>query len=357
MIESEELEPRTVAHRWHVLDRIRLSRRAALRGFGATAPMIGLALHEMQWGHAHDATPVGDVTMDAAGLVDIGGRSLYLTCAGSGGPTVVLVSGYRDTSDVWTVDLSEQTPARTMVMPAVASFTRVCAYDRPGTATSTGDIDFISRSDAIPQPRTLPDVVEELHALVHASGIATPFVLSAHSLGGAAARLYASTYPDDVSGMVLVDAYSEFIETLMTPEQWESLVTFNAGLGTDTVVPIPDYGDLETIPYGSANPALRDATDQSPLREMPLAVLAHGVPFDIDEPPEGFTPTELEGFLTRSNEYQATLVPDTRYLVGETSGHYIQQDQPELVIEAIRQVVTGVREPETWTSLDSCCGS
>ncbi len=303
---------------------------------------------------ANAQTPIADHTeVDFAGLVDIGGRSLYLTCAGSGGPTVVLVTGYRDTSDIWSRDQRNLTDPRTMVLPALAEFTRVCAYDRPGTATSVGDEDLISRSDAVPQPRTATDAVEELHALVHAAGIETPFVLAAHSLGGAIARLYTSAYPEDVSGLVLIDAYNEFIEALMTPEQWASLVAFNAELGTDDIVPIPGYGDIETIPYGSMNPELRET---APFGDIPLAVVAHGVPFEIDTVPEGFTSAEeLEGFLTAANEQLSTLATDARYWVGETSGHYVQQDQPELVVEAVRQVVTGVREPDTWTSLESCC--
>lgn len=297
----------------------------------------------------------GHADGDFAGPIDIGGRSLYLTCAGSGSPTVVLVTGYRDTSDIWSRDQRNLTDPRTMVMPALAEFTRVCAYDRPGTVTPVGDEDFISRSDAVPQPRTATDAVEELRALVQAADIDTPFVLAAHSLGGAIARLYTSAYPDDVSGLVLIDAYNEFIEALMTPEQWASLVAFNGELGTDDIIPIPGYGDIETIPYGSMNPELRET---APLGKRPLAVLAHGVPFEIDTLPEGFTSAEeLEGYLTGANEQLATLAPDARYWVGETSGHYVQQDQPELVIEAIRQVVTGVREPDTWTSLESCCDS
>lgn len=299
-------------------------------------------------------SPTADKTEDDfAGLVDIGGRSIYLDCQGSGGPTVVLVTGYRDTSDIWTIDQTLQSPPRTMVMPAVVEFTRVCAYDRPGTVTSLGDEDLIGRSDAIPQPRTAPEAADELHALVHAAGIETPFVLAAHSLGGAIARLYASAYPEDVSGMVQIDAYNEFIEALMTPEQWASLVAFNASLGTDTIIPIPDYGDLETIPYGSMNQELRET---APLGALPLAVLAHGVPFEIPTVPEGFTSAaEMEDFLTAANEQLATLATDARYWVGATSGHYVHQDQPELVVEAIRQVVTGVRSPDTWYSMESCC--
>ena len=124
----------------------------------------------------------------------------------------------------------------------------------------------------------------------------------------------------------------------------------------DTIIPIPGYGDLETIPYGSMNQELRDT---APLGDLPLAVLSHGVPFEIDYGAGGVHLCRGAGgtFLRAANEQQATLAPDARYWVAATSGHYVHQDQPELVIEAIRQVVTGVREPDTWTSLESCCAS
>ena len=76
--------------------------------------------------------PVGDFS----GLVDIGGgRRLYLECAGQGSPTVVLEAGFRTRADLWSDDLIQPEAPRTMVFPGVAAFTRVCAYDRPGTTT------------------------------------------------------------------------------------------------------------------------------------------------------------------------------------------------------------------------------
>ena len=72
---------------------------------------------------------------DFSGLVDIGGRELYLECRGSGSPTVILISGYRNDADIWSV---ESAPGTTMVLPGVAAFTRVCAYDRPGTDPRQG---------------------------------------------------------------------------------------------------------------------------------------------------------------------------------------------------------------------------
>src|SRR5829696_3627333 len=207
---------------------------------------IGSAPHAIA---AQDATPAASpvaASEDFSGLVDIGGRSLYLECHGTGSPTVVLVAGYRSSARYWSDDLLQPEAPRTMVLPAVAQFTRVCAYDRPGTYAPIGEDVLIGRSDPISQPRTTPEVVAELHALLQAAKLPGPYVLAAHSLGGFAARLYASTYPDEVVGMVLVDAYSERLETLLTPEKWAALVRLNQANGTDKVIPIPGYGDVET---------------------------------------------------------------------------------------------------------------
>jgi len=294
---------------------------------------------------------------DFAGLVDIGGRSLYLECHGAGSPTVVLVTGYRTSARYWSDDLLHPDAPRTMVLPGVAESTRVCAYDRPGTYASIGDDVLPSRSDPIAQPRTAPEVVAELHALLQAAEIPGPYVLAAHSLGGFFARLYASTYPDEVVGLVLVDAYSELLESAMPPERYEALKRLNQEGGTDTVVPIPGYGDVETLGWGADNAVMREAAAATPLRPMPLAVLAHGRQFPLPAEAQGFTSAELEAFLRAANEDLATLVPRARFTVASESGHDIHQDQPELVIEAVRQVVAGVRNPDTWYELTSCCAA
>ena len=317
--------------------------------------MLGMPLPAL----AQSATPATSsppaASGDFASLVDIGGRKLYLECHGTGNPTVVLVAGYRASGRYWSDDLLHPDAPRTMVLPAVAETTRVCAYDRPGTTASIGEDDFISRSDAIAQPRTAPEVVEELHALLQAAPVPGPYVLVGHSFGGFFARLYAATYPADVVGLVLVDAYSELLEDVMPPERWQALVRLNQGTGTDEVVPIPGYGDLETMSWGGDNAVVREAVAASPLRPMPLATLAHGKPFALPADPQGFTAAELEGYIRAANVAKAVLVPNARFSVASESGHDIHQDQPELVSEAIRQVVAGVRNPDTWYDLSSCC--
>jgi pimeloyl-ACP methyl ester carboxylesterase len=290
-----------------------------------------------------------------AGLLDIGGRRLYLECRGKGRPTVILEAGYRSSARAWSEDLLRSEAPRTMVFAGVAAFTRVCAYDRPGTIAVLNGRVRPSRSDPVSQPRTAMDVVSGLHALLHAAGVPGPYVLAGHSLGGLFVRLYASLYPAEVVGLILVDAYSERLDTLLTPEQWRALVRLNVRLGTDRVEPIPGYGDLETLGYGKDNAVMRQAAATTPLRPMPLAVLAHGRPFALPEKPEGFSPDTLESALRAANENLAMLVPNARFFVAKDSGHDIHQDQPELMTEAIRQVVTAVRHPDTWYDLASCC--
>ena len=99
----------------------------------------------------------------------------------------------------------------------------------------------------------------------------------------------------------------------------------------------------------------RQRAMNSALRPMPLANLAHGKPFDLSEDTQGFSAAEMEGYIRAANEAKTALVPNARFTVATESGHDIHQDQPELVIEAIRQVVAGVRHPDTWYDLTSCC--
>ena len=94
------------------------------------------------------------------------------------------------------------------MFPEVSKFTRVCAYDRPGTPVGEKP----SRSDPVPQPTTAGDAVADLHALLRAAGEAGPYVLAGQSYGGLVVRLYAMTYPEEVSGLVLVDALSEGLQ-------------------------------------------------------------------------------------------------------------------------------------------------
>jgi pimeloyl-ACP methyl ester carboxylesterase len=296
--------------------------------------------------------PASAASGDFAGLVDIGGgRHMWLDCRGSGGPTVVLIAGYGDPSGSWIAQLPDV--SQPSVLPAVAGFTRVCAYDRPGTGLD--DPVFRSRSNSVPQPRAAQDTVDDLHALLHAAGVPGPYVLAGHSLGGLYARLYASTYPDEVAGLGLVDAISERFRSALTREGWEmSTEALQYPLSL-----LGAYPDHEKDDFDASFDLMLQAAAAQPLRPMPLAVLSAGSVSNVSSLPLDLPPGFQDVFTAAwraSQAYQATLLPDDRWFA-VASGHAIQLEQPQTVTEAIRQVVEGVREPDTWYDLNSCCAN
>ena len=280
-----------------------------------------------------------------AGLIDIGaGRKMYLECSGSGSPTVILESGYRNDADIWSAELE---PGMSPVFSQVAKFTRVCAYDRPGTFL---DADHLGRSTAVPMPRTARDLVSDLHALLQTAHIPGPYVFAAHSFGGIFARLYASTYPSEVVGMVLVDALSEKVRTGLTPEQWKLYVNFGF---TKPTPGLEKYKDIETLDVNASLDQMEKAASTEPLRPMPLFVLTQGQPFDLS--PWQPLPADFPGALNKAwhtaQDALATLAPNTKHKIATKSSHYIQAQEPQLVIDAIKQVVEAVRNPATWTAV------
>lgn len=256
-----------------------------------------------------------------------------------GDPVVVLEAGYRSPATVWTDDLIEPGSKRTMVFPGVAAFTRVCAYDQPGTDVIINDVLQRSRSTPVPMPRSAQSVVSDLHTMLRIARLSAPYVLVGHSLGGLFVRLYASTWPDEVAGMVLVDAWYEGVQALLTPMQWADYVRFNSE------VPPALKNDLtyETIDFAAASATMRQAAASHPLRQMPLVVLSHGQPFGVPESALGFPPEALEEAWAKAQQELAHLVPGARHVIATQSSHYIQLQQPDLVIEAVRQVVEAVR--------------
>jgi pimeloyl-ACP methyl ester carboxylesterase len=289
---------------------------------------------------------------DFAGLADVGGgRKMYLECHGKGSPTVVFVSGAGDRVETWSKTLD---PSKQAVLPAIAETNRVCAYDRPGTilAVGEGEKDFEkSRSDPVPQPTTLQDGVADLHALLGASGERGPYVVVGHSMGGAIARLYASEYPQDVSGLVLVDYTPYEARTALSDEQWGY---WKELLGSRSEEALALYPDLERFDHQRN---LEEVLGAAPLKPMPLIVLSSDEPYDLTPFVDGGTlpagiAKEFSNLLFRAIlEARADLVSQAsgaRHITDTHSGHYIHQEQPQLVIDSIREVVGVFRKlPES----------
>jgi len=266
-----------------------------------------------------------------AGLVNVGGRSLYLECHGSGSPTVVLQSGYPNAADIWSMRV-ERPPS---VMQGTAEFTRVCAYDRPGSAlVSTPDglpteQPSPGRSDPAPMPRTAANVVAELHALLSAARVPGPYVLVGHSLGGPFTQLYARTFPADVAGMVLLDPTPPALRDLLPPALWEGFTKSIEEPGS----PIPGY-TVEAYDLDASMNQIRDAP--APPR-VPAAIL---IAETLDRVPPGDPSADAVAAIERVrpeayNRLTAS-IPGSQLVTVPDSTHYIQIDRPDAAIGAIR---------------------
>jgi len=281
---------------------------------------------------------------DFAGLVDVGdGHKMYLECRGTGSPTVILESGYRNDAEIWSTPLE---PGMSTVFPQVAKFTRICAYDRPGTFL---DANHLGRSTSVPMPRTARDLVSDLHLLLQTAQIPGPYVFAAHSFGGIFARLYASTYPNEIVGMVLVDALSEKVRSGLTPEQWKLYVDFGF---TKPTPGLEKYKQIETLDVNASLDQIEKAATARPLPPVPLVVLTQGQPFDLSpwQPLPANFPAALNTAWHTGQDALATLAPNARHTIATKSSHYIQVQEPQLVIDAIKQVVHAVRDPTSWTT-------
>ena len=275
-------------------------------------------------------------------MVDVGGSSMHLYCTGEEGraPTVVMDIGSGGIGMDWQ-----------RVQPGVAKFARVCSYDRAGTGWS----------DQGPQPRTSQQIVKELHTLLGNAGVEGPYVLVGHSFGGVNMQLYASRYPDEVAGMVLVDsaiADKDFLRAMEpsfpSPVWLKFLATigvtrlpYTLGGVTDERAAISTHAkdNYELANYISSMGKSYEEVRAAPmsLEDKPLIVLSAGSRGKIF--PQ-FSQKGSDRFNEAWTESQADLTQasqNSKQIIAKESGHNIQYDDPELVIDAIRQVVDAVR--------------
>lgn len=276
-----------------------------------------------------------------AGSFGIGqGRNMFLECFGHGSPTVVLDAGLRNGAAFWgDAQRTPQSPPGPTVLPGIARFTRVCAYDRPGTLLTTTPPIAFSRSSSVAMPRTAAGAAADLHTLLHVAKVPGPYVLVSHSTGGLIDRFYAARYPRDVAGLVLVDALAEAFRDPLDAGQFRAYGDLNNA-------PIPELGypDLERFAWGRSFDQVRAAARRRPLADVPVSVISHGRPFELPpELPGGLTPSVIEHAWTHAQAVLARLTPDTVHLIAKDSSHYIQLSKPDLVIDQTRRVVRAVR--------------
>lgn len=279
-------------------------------------------------------------------MVDVGGFRMHLVCEGEGSPAVILEAG---SSDLWTTWFR--------VQPELARTTRVCSYDRAG----------IGYSDPGPLPRSRRRMVEELRTLLARAGVPPPYVLVGHSFGGLNMRLYAALHPEDVVGLVLVEsahedhwkkAPREFWQRHLAQIEEERREAERAQKG-ERMPPIaysPEGLPLRVrrqIASVSRRPAWYIASYQESLVADEGAKAFAGLPRMLDVPlvvlsagsrqrPEGRSPELHERWVRIAGELQddiASRSTRSRHLVVEGASHYIHWDRPEVVVEAVLDLI------------------
>ena len=229
-------------------------------------------------------------------------RHLYGFLSGEGEPTVILDAGLGDHSQVWQ-----------NIQPEVARFTKVLSYDRGG----------MGQSNRSPIPRTCKNMVEDLRQLLHAADLRPPYILVAHSWSGINARWYAKQYPDELAGMVLIDPVHED-----KYERFEKILPEERAVRMWASVKDPSKND-ENI---DRMESIRQVQGNQQVFDFPLIILTRATDSDEMNMIETSLQADFLKLSSRSQQY-----------FSKHDDHYIQNSEPELVIDAIRQVVTSVR--------------
>ncbi len=276
--------------------------------------------------------------------VDIGGgRTMFLTCSGSGSPTVVLVSGLGERADSWSLTTDPSTAGQA-VFPRTAAVTRVCAYDRPGTETTTAAGRQESRSTPVPQPTSGTQAAGDLDAMLTASGEPGPYVLVGHSYGGDVVRLFAAAHPAKVAGLVLVDALSEDLPTRLTQAQSDALEELNSPATQGRPARAEEFRFSVVFPELRAVaghiPRVPTVVLSADRKVISAADIASGqLPAFVTQ---DFADALWSAQLAAQDDLAASL-PGATHVTRTDSGHYIHVEQPQVVVDAITQVVADAR--------------
>jgi pimeloyl-ACP methyl ester carboxylesterase len=278
--------------------------------------------HQQREAHRVDTRERTSPTIvDGGRLVDVGGRRLYMTCTGTGSPTVILEAGFGGSSTDWRD-----------VQPQLGRTARTCAYDRAGLGSS------VARSGV----HDARDENRDLQQLLFSAGLRPPYVLVGHSYGGLLTRLYAHQHPREVAGVVLVDALGRDAQRrelaiwppAVDPEDRAALAE-----------PVVDGVDMQS------GERLDDGVRS--LGDVPLVVIEAGRHDAIF----GGLPPALrraqERLWSRSQAELAGLSSDHALVRAERADHFVQRldGQPRVVVRAVQAVVRAAR---TGARLEHC---
>ena len=235
--------------------------------------------------------------------VNVGGYKLRLQTAGSGTPTVILDGGLGNGLEVWSDVFRE-----------VARFTRVMAYDRAG----------LGESEPGPEPRSFTQMATELHKLLHNAGVPPPYVLVGHSMGAGNIRAFAHLFRQEVAGLVFVDPLNVTASKSQTETEREAASAVEEAALENA--PAGVQAEWRFLKSDGRNAQL-ESFGRPP--DVPMMLLVAG----RDRAPhwEESVLAEYGTWMVEATEGGLVLTP--------SSTHYIQLDEPWLVVSAIRRVV------------------
>ena len=259
--------------------------------------------------------------------IDVGGYQLAYQCFGEGTPTVIVEAGLGEGP---TVNLNWMT-----VIEGIQTITHICIYDRAG----------IGQSDSAPTPRTSMDIAQDLHVLLETIPLPGPYILVAHSIGGYHARVFYHQYPQDVAGIILVDSshpdiFEEYAQVYPTPAPTEEPdIATKRPLFMNAPPPSDNPEGLDLVV------SAEQVRNAGSLGSTPLIVLSQSDNPNIWDI-AGFSAEDKQRMLDLRKRLQADLVTlssDSTHITAQVAGHYIHIDEPQLVIDAITQMVRKIQ--------------
>lgn len=293
------------------------------------------------------ATLIDDHRFPPTGsLIDVGGNQLHIRCTGTGRPSVVLDAGLGGSSLGWT-----------LVQQEVSKFTQVCSYDRAGYAWSA----------AASTKRTSQHLAQELHKLLHKTGIPSPYILVGHSFGGCNALLFADMYPAETLAVVLVDSVHEkmlndlplfsqsYFKRLINHAyvQWFlSAIGYKRFKGPSQEIkymfePLPKT--IQNMYFAQLNKTRYTQTVSKELQALPesLFLLQNRQVHLKNKPLIVITAGQFTNDHEKViwNNLQKSLLDKSyrsKHLTAERSDHMINHHQPEIIVEAIREICNEV---------------
>ncbi len=259
-------------------------------------------------------------------LVDVGTHRLYIHCVGTGKPTIVIDPGVGETYESWE-----------SMIESLSHETRVCAYDRTG----------YGQSEPGPMPRDSQRAADELQLLLANSGETGPFLLVGHSLGALNMQLYAHSYPEEVTGLILLDppplawmmgeVFPELRELFI-----EEMIALREAADAASASSDPDVG-ANTAYLNAVASEFEEFFGRSAERvaeihsfgELPLDVVGATEP----DPGFGEFAQAYRQFWNEESQRLAGKSESGKFILAEGSSHHIHLDAPQVVIDAILEML------------------